>query len=149
VWVDRPTEPSTGCDSCKRGPSDGVGPFWKGPKRPTERPGFGGKQFSHVHVCRECLFVVVNHPDSPFRGMIPAAKAADVALGDAQRTIARLQGRVDELQAAQPHSPEVVARAAVAAAIEELEARGAFAAPAPAPAAPRPPARKTAAKSKG
>lgn len=149
VWVDRPTEPATGCDNCKRGPSDGVGPFWQGPKRPTGAAGFGRRQSSHVHVCRECMFVVVNHPDSPWHGLIPAGEAAKGVAAQADRHVAFLQERIRDLEAAKPHSPEVVAKAAVAAAVEELQARGAFDRPAPEPEAPKPPARKTAAKSKG
>ena len=62
----------------------------------------------------------------------------------ADRHVSRLRSRIEELQAAAPAAPEDIAQVAVAAAIEELEARGAFAQP----EAPKPPARKQAAKPK-
>lgn len=144
MWVPRPTEPDHSCDVCKRDAGQGVGPFWQGPKRLTGKPGFGRKQMGRLHVCRECVFVIVNHPDSPFHGLIPAGEAAKDVAEQADRHVSRLRSRIEELQAAAPAAPEDIAQVAVAAAIEELEARGAFAQP----EAPKPPARKQAAKPK-
>lgn len=144
VWVPQPTDPDNACDVCKHGAGQGVGPFWQGPRRPTGRPGFGRKQMGRLHICKECLFVIVNHPESPFHGLIPKGLAAAEKVERADAHIARLQERVAELHAAAPASPEAIAEVAVAAAIAELEGRGAFdKAP-----APKPPARKQAAKPK-
>jgi hypothetical protein len=144
VWVDRPSEPDHSCDVCKHGADQGVGPFWQGPRRATGNPGFGRKQMGRFHVCRECLFVIVNHPDSPFHGLIPAGEAARSVAEQADRHIARLRERIGELEQRED-TPDALVNAAVAAAIDELEARGAF--DKPAPEAPKP-ARKQAAKPK-
>jgi hypothetical protein len=100
----------------------------------------------NLHVCRECMFVVVNEPGSPFHGLIPAGEAAQDVARQADAHRERLEGHIAQLREAQPPSPEEVAKAAVQAAIEELDARGVFTAE-PTPA-PKPPARKQAAKPK-
>jgi hypothetical protein len=161
MWVPRPSDPDSVCDECKRGPDQGVGPFWQGPIRPTGRPGFGRRQMGRVHVCRECLFVVVNHPESPFHGFIPAGEAAIETSEKADRVVARLRARIEELEQAKPdavvkasvtealaEAPDGLVKAAVAAAVEELEARGAFRTLDVAPMPASKPKPRTAAKPK-
>lgn len=76
-----------------------------------------------VALCQACVEHIVNDPESPFRGLLPAGRSAatDLELADIQ--IRRLTERNQELEAT-GGLPSTLASAAVNAALNALEQRG-------------------------
>ena len=129
MWSSTPIHAPNTCASCKQGAE--VGPFWVGPVVHMQgRLGPTGLLFAPIQICHGCLFIAVNHPDSPYTGKIPKAdeheqRAVRAEAGwsatQVELAAAREQVRILLEEGA---TPEVVAGAAVRAAIAELSERG-------------------------
>lgn len=86
VWNATPLSPDARCEECKLGIEGGRGPFWHPEGVQVNVGGRMGPQglvVGRICICKECLFLAVNAPDSPFHGVIPRAAAAEEALGNA------------------------------------------------------------------
>lgn len=129
MWAPTPNQPPFSCAVCHAGSE--AGPFWRGPRVHHEgQLGPQGLVFSHIEICAGCMFLAINHPDSPHAGKIPkvdelAARVtrAESGWSQAQMELAAVQAEVRRLLA-EGSTPEAVSTAAVAAAIAELAARG-------------------------
>lgn len=125
VWVAAPSQPPFECAVCHLGGD--AGPFWQGPRVHLEgRLGPGGILFANIEVCHTCMFLAVNHPDSPYRGKIPQAdelasrlEHAESAWREMNATASALSLEVERLRA-EGATPEGVAKAVM----EMLDERG-------------------------
>jgi hypothetical protein len=122
MWATRALDPPHVCEVCKSGSR---GPFWIGPKRPTRIPGPSGALQTRIAICSRCMFVAVDGEGSPYEGQLRRARDAERVEADLRTELARRQAEVDQLRA-ELREPEVIARRAVAAALDELRAAGAL-----------------------
>lgn len=125
VWVAAPSQPPFECAVCHLGGD--AGPFWQGPRVHLEgRLGPGGILFANIEVCHTCMFLAVNHPDSPYRGKIPQA---DEHLARAMRAEDEWEKAAAAANAASAEAARLAAEGAtpegvVKAVMEMLDERG-------------------------
>lgn len=107
------------------GLSGDSGPFWvSGRTFPSGGATLGQTQERIPFViCRLCVFVEVNRPESPYHGLIPQGLNSEQLITQATAEIETLRRRVETLQ---EHGglPKTFAAHAVEAAFEELDRRG-------------------------
>lgn len=135
MWTATPLDPPNVCASCQRGMGE-CGPYWNGPEVNTGLPGFEGPVRGKIAFCRECLFVVVNAPDSPFHGLLPIALVAEQTERGLRAELGKARMRLAKLEET-GGLPTAVARAAVNAALATLAERGYVEPPAANPPAKR------------